>query len=82
METTESKNKYEAALSLYDTCLNDEAVKEAVNGLLARKLAENDTPEVKKQLFHCIDLTTLNTTDTDIPTIVREILQAAVLFYD
>ncbi|MGN0037441.1 MAG: deoxyribose-phosphate aldolase [Bacteroidaceae bacterium] len=65
METTESKNKYEAALSLYDTCLNDEAVKEAVNGLLARKLAENDTPEVKKLLFHCIDLTTLNTTDTE-----------------
>lgn len=63
METTQ--NKYEAALAKYNTCLNDEETAAAVARLVEEKLAANDTPEVKKFLFHCIDLTTLNTTDSD-----------------
>lgn len=62
-ETTQSK--YDAALAKYDTCLNDEKTAATTARLIEEKTAENDTPEVKKFLFHCIDLTTLNTTDSD-----------------
>ena len=36
-----------------------------VAGIIAEKVPANNTPEVKKFLFNCIDLTTLNTTDSD-----------------
>lgn len=60
----EEKSKYEIALSKYNTNLNDEDVKAKVAALINEKVAENNTEEVKKLLFHCIDLTTLNTTDS------------------
>ena len=59
------QSKYEQALALYDTKLNDEQVKKEVNNLLAEKVEENNTLEVKKLLFNCIDLTTLKETDND-----------------
>ncbi len=66
MEKNESKqNKYEATLAQYNTRLNDSEVKAAVARLIAEKAPANHTPEVKKLLFNCIDLTTLNTTDSD-----------------
>ena len=63
-EHHEEKSKYEIALSKYNTNLNDEDVKAKVAAIIAEKVAENDTEEVKKLLFHCIDLTSLNTTDS------------------
>ncbi len=65
METNEGRNKYEDALSKYHTNLKDEDVKAKVAEIIAQKVDENNTVEVKKLLFHCIDLTTLNTTDTE-----------------
>lgn len=58
-------SKYEEALSKYETNLKDEDVKEAVRKIIAEKVHENDTPEVKKFLFGSIELTTLKTTDSD-----------------
>lgn len=55
--------KYEAALAKYKTDLNDEEVKKEVEKILT-KSASNNTLEVKKLLFNCIDLTTLETRDT------------------
>lgn len=58
-------SKYDEALSKYDTDLKDEDVREAVKKIIAEKVHENDTPEVKKFLFGSIELTTLKTTDSD-----------------
>ncbi len=64
MENHHEEDKYEIALSKFHTKLNDEEVNSKVAELIG-KAAGNNTPEVKKLLFHCIDLTTLNTTDTE-----------------
>ena len=56
--------KYELALSKYNTNLEDAVVAQEVEQLMAKKLSENNTTEVKKFLFNCIDLTTLKTTDS------------------
>jgi deoxyribose-phosphate aldolase len=58
-------NKYEEALSKYNTILSDEEVKAKTALLIENHLAENMTQEVKKFLFNCIDLTTLKCTDSD-----------------
>lgn len=65
METNNSQDKYQAALAKYNTQLNDADIQAQVAALIEKKVAENNTEEVKKFLFHCIDLTTLNTTDSD-----------------
>lgn len=65
METNNSQDKYQAALAKYDTQLNDADIQAQVVALIEKKVAGNNTEEVKKFLFHCIDLTTLNTTDSD-----------------
>ena len=56
---------YEQALSLYNFDIKDEEVKEAVKKIIAEKVPENDTPEVKKFMFGSIELTTLTTLDSD-----------------
>lgn len=58
-------NKYLATLAKYDTGLKDADVAARVAELTEKKVPENNTGEVKKFLFNCIDLTTLNTTDSD-----------------
>lgn len=58
-------NKYEKALSLYKTAINDNKVKEEVENILKEKTKENDTEKVKKLLFNCIDLTSLKIEDND-----------------
>lgn len=60
----EEISRYDEALQLYNTNLNDEDIRKKVNALLESKLEENNTLEVKKLLFNCIDLTTLKTTDS------------------
>ncbi|MFC2384405.1 MAG: deoxyribose-phosphate aldolase [Hoylesella saccharolytica] len=62
---TES-NKYEEALNLYNTNLSDADIQAAVKKIITEKVHENDTPEVKKFLFGSIELTSLNTTDSDV----------------
>ncbi|MDD6542357.1 MAG: deoxyribose-phosphate aldolase [Prevotella sp.] len=62
---TEQKSKYEQALEKYNTDIQNNEVKEAVKQIIAEKVSENDTPEVKKFLFGSIELTSLNTTDTE-----------------
>lgn len=59
------QDKYLTALAKYDTQLNDADVQIQVAALIEKKVPENNTEEVKKFLFNCIDLTTLNTTDSD-----------------
>lgn len=58
-------SKYEQALSKYNEELDDAAVKAAVRDIIANKVSENDTLEVKKFLFGSIELTTLKTEDSD-----------------
>ena len=62
----ETKSKYDEALEKYDTSLNDRAEREAVQKMIAEKVHENDTADVKKFLFGSIELTTLKTTDSDV----------------
>lgn len=59
------QSKYEEALNKYNLDIDDAAVKEAVRTLIAEKVHENDTPEVKRFLMGSIELTTLKTTDSE-----------------
>lgn len=59
------QSKYEEALNTYNLDIDDAAVKEAVRTLIAEKVHENDTPDVKRFLMGSIELTTLKTTDSD-----------------
>ena len=59
------ENMYEQALSLYNCNISDEEVREAVKKIIAEKVHENDTPEVKKFLMGSVELTTLKTTDSE-----------------
>ena len=61
----EQDNKYEKALALYQTELNDQEVREAVRKIIAERVHENDTREVKKFLLGSVELTTLKTTDSE-----------------
>ena len=49
----------------YNTHLSDADIQARVADLIEKKVPENNTEEVKKFLFTCIDLTTLNSTDSD-----------------
>ena len=60
MEKNEpTQSKYDAALSKYATNLDDADVAAKTAEIIDKKRAANNTPEVKKFLFNCIDLTTL-----------------------
>lgn len=59
------QNKYEEAMSKYNLDIDDAAVSEAVRNIIAEKVHENDTPEVKRFLMGSIELTTLKTTDSE-----------------
>ena len=58
-------SKYDIALGKYNTALNDAEVAKQTAQLLEKHLDENNTVEVKKFLFNCIDLTTLKCTDSE-----------------
>lgn len=60
-----NKSKYEEALSKYNLQVSDDEVREAVKKIIAEKVHENDTPEVKKFLMGSVELTTLKTTDSE-----------------
>jgi len=56
-------NKYEEALRSFNPALSDEEVSKKTREILD-KCEENNTPEVLKLLYSCIDLTSLNTEDS------------------
>lgn len=58
-------DKYAEALSKYDTQVSDEQVQAVVKKIIAERVPENDTPEVKRFLFGSIELTSLSCTDSD-----------------
>ena len=64
-ENNSQPSKYDAALAKYNTNLNDADIQARVAELIEKKVPENNTEDVKKFLFNCIDLTTLNSTDSD-----------------
>ena len=59
------QSKYALALSKYNTHLHDDEVQAKVDSLIGKHLDENNKTEVKKALFHCLDLTTLKCTDSE-----------------
>ena len=58
-------SKYEEALGKYNLDIDDEFVAQEVKRIIAEKVPENDTLEVKKFLMGSVELTSLNTTDSD-----------------
>lgn len=62
---TDEESKYEFVLADYGKSMSDEEVAANVKRLIEQKVEENNTVEVKKFLFNCIDLTTLKCTDSD-----------------
>lgn len=61
----EEMNKYEQVLAQYNTNLDDDQVKAAVAKIIAEKVPENETAEVKEFLMGSVELTTLKTTDSE-----------------
>lgn len=61
----EEESKYDFVLNDYTTSISDATVAEQVKELIDKKVDENNTLEVKKFLFNCIDLTTLKCTDSE-----------------
>ena len=55
----------EEALKKYNLNISDEEVSQAVKKIIAEKVHENDTTEVKQFLMGSVELTTLKTTDSD-----------------
>ena len=55
----------EEALKKYNLDITNEQVSEAVKKIIAEKVPQNDTVEVKKFLMGSVELTTLKTTDSD-----------------
>ena len=58
------EDKYRKAISDSNFKMTDEAVVEKVSKIISEKSQENNNDEVLRKLYSCIDLTTLNTTDT------------------
>lgn len=61
----EEESKYEFVLNDYPTAISDAEVAAKVKEVIETKVEENNTLEVKKFLFNCIDLTTLKCTDSE-----------------
>lgn len=61
MDTT---SKFTDVLKKHSLTLNDAQITDKVNKIIADKFSDNNTREVYKKIYSCIDLTTLNTTDS------------------
>lgn len=61
----EEMDKYEQVLAQYKTDINDADIAAKVARIIEEKVAENDTPEVKRFLLGSMELTTLKTTDSE-----------------
>lgn len=60
-----AKSKVEQAFEKYNLQVDDAAAATAVKRIIAEKVAENDTRDVKKFLLGSVELTSLHTTDTE-----------------
>jgi len=58
------ENKYEQALAQYNTAIDDNQVKKAVESVM-KHADENHTPDVMKFLLSCVELTSLKSTDSE-----------------
>ncbi len=63
-KTNCQRSKYDEALAKYNTNIDDNAVRDAVRKIIAERVHENDTEDVKRILFGSIELTSLRTTDS------------------
>lgn len=61
----EEESKYDYVLKEYTAAMSDAEVAAKVKEIIDTKVAENNTPGVKRFLFNCIDLTTLKCTDSE-----------------
>ena len=61
----EEESKYDYVLKEYAAPMSDAEVAAKVKEILDAKVSENNTPEVKRFLFSCIDMTTLKCTDSE-----------------
>lgn len=61
----EEESKYDYVLKEYTAAMSDAEVAAKVKQIIDTKVAGNNTPEVKRFLFNCIDLTTLKCTDSE-----------------
>lgn len=61
----EEESKYDYVLRDYTAAMSDAEVAQKVKEIIDTKVEANNTPEVKKFLFNCIDLTTLKCTDSE-----------------
>lgn len=59
-------DKYHDTIASFEAVEDDGQVKAAVEKIMAKHKAENNTTEVHKFLFNAIDLTTLNATDSPV----------------
>lgn len=57
-------DKYHDTVAKSHVTIDDEKVKSEVARIINEHLEENRNPEVLKKIFNCIDLTTLNSTDS------------------
>ena len=62
---TEETSKYNDALALHPATFTDEQVKTCTATIVEKYVAENNSLEVKKLIFNCLDLTTLKTEDSE-----------------
>ena len=61
----EEESKYDFVLAEYNCTPYEEEVAAAVKRIIEEKVEQNNTVEVKKFIFNCIDLTTLKCTDSE-----------------
>ena len=61
----DEESKYDFVINEYCKAMSDDEVAANVKKLIEEKVEENNTLEVKKLLFNCIDLTTLKCTDSE-----------------
>jgi len=57
-------NKYLDVLKQYKTKFSDDEVRLKVDEIISKGFKTNNNKEVYKKIYSCIDLTSLNTTDT------------------
>lgn len=62
---SEERSKYQQMFDKYDLHLHDELVQEDVKKILKDHKEENNSSDVKKFLFSCIELTSLKVTDSE-----------------
>ena len=66
MEEHHQLSQYDEALSKYNVQLKDDEIALKTASILEKGLAENNTTDVKKELFGCLDLTSLKCTDSEL----------------